>query len=343
MSNLKLKCMRKLIGLFALLTLLGLQVGFAQTREITGTVIDKNDGSPLPGVSIRVKNNMTLGTATDVNGKFTLKVPENAVLIVTYIGMQTQEIVVTGKTNITIEMAPAAETLGEVVVVAYGTQTREAAVGSVGTVSASELKDIPTISVDNALQGKVAGVQVNSTTGQPGAATQIRIRGFSSVNAGMEPLYVIDGVPMTTGSGTSMLSTNNLLNSLNSKDIEQMTILKDASAAAIYGSRAANGVVLITTKKGREGKTRVNLSASYGFSKLANDNNYHPMGANDIYRYMRAAIINSGFDPSTYSGLSGTPAGFFASENLPDNVKTVNWEDLAFRTAHVQDYQLSFF
>lgn len=158
----------------------------------------------------------------------------------------------------------------------------------------------------------------------------------------MEPLYVVDGVPVATGNYSYFTSTGNVLASLNPKDIESMTILKDAAAASIYGSRAANGVVLITTKSGKEGKTRIRFNANYGISKITNDQDYGMMNAEEIYGYMRTALINSGYDPSTYDGLAGTPAGFFASETLPSDVETYDWEDDMFREATIQEYQLSF-
>ena len=238
--------MRKLIGLFVFLTFVGMQICFAQTREITGTVIDKSDKSPLPGVSISFKNNPSQGTATDVNGKFTLKVNNNDVLVFSFIGMKPQEIAVAGKTNFTVEMEPDAEMLDEVVVEGmYGTQKLGSITGSVATVKEEKLRDRPVANVADALQGQVAGLQVYTASGEPSASFSMRLRGVNSMNASNTPLLIVDGTPVTSSA----------FRALNSNDIENVVLLKDASATAIYGSRAANGVLVISTKRGKMRKT----------------------------------------------------------------------------------------
>ena len=264
MSNLNFKCMRKLIGLFVFLTFVGMQICFAQTREITGTVIDKSDKSPLPGVSISFKNNPSQGTATDVNGKFTLKVNNNDVLVFSFIGMKPQEIAVAGKTNFTVEMEPDAEMLDEVVVEGmYGTQKLGSITGSVATVKQEKLKDRPVANVADALQGQVAGLQVYTSSGEPSAGFSMRVRGVNSMNASNTPLLVVDGNPVTSSA----------FSAINSNDIENVVLLKDASATAIYGSRAANGVLVISTKRGKMGeKPKMQVRAQYGWSQMATDN-----------------------------------------------------------------------
>ena len=187
--------------------------------------------------------------------------------------------------------------LEEVIVVAYGVQKREASTGSVGEVKGSEIQNIPETSIEKMLSGKVAGVQVTATSGQPGASTQIRIRGISSINAGTEPLYVIDGVPVMSGNQSYFTNTGNALSSLNPNDVKSMTILKDAAASSIYGSRAANGVILITTKSGKIGTERINFRASYGIEQLANDNDYRPLTAEEYLTFQRMAVTNAGGNP----------------------------------------------
>ncbi|MBR8537205.1 TonB-dependent receptor [Carboxylicivirga sediminis] len=310
--------------------MVGLQV-IAQTTNVTGTVTDATDGSPIPGVSVFVKGT-TIGTVTTPDGTYRLAVPNDASAIVfSFVGMTTQEVAYTGQTTINAIMKSDAVDVDEVIVVAYGTQRREANTGSVAVIKTDQIKDVPVESVDKAIAGKIAGVQINSTTGQPGAATDIRIRGNGSINAGKEPLIVIDGVPVSSGNFSYFTSTGNILSTINPKDIESMTVLKDASAASLYGSRASNGVILITTKSGKKGQNRFSVTANFGVSKVTNDHDYRVMTADEIYTYKRDAIINSGKDPNTVEG------GFFAAETLPSDIETYNWEESAFRTASMQD------
>ena len=337
MSNLKLKCMRKLIGLFALLTLLGLQVGFAQTREITGTVVDKTDNTPLPGVSVVLKSDRSKGTATDVNGKFTIRVSNNDVLVFTFLGMKDQEIAVAGKNVINVEMSPIAESLEEVVVTAYGVVKREAKTGSITSVGADKLSDTPASSVDKMLAGKMAGVQVTAATGQPGASSQIRIRGTSSINAGNEPLYVVDGIPVMEGNQSYFTNTGNAIASINPNDIESITVLKDAAAASVYGSRAANGVILITTKSGREGKAMFNARAKYGVSWLANDNDFGIMNGPQLLDFQRQAIRNAGYDPDDPTANGGS---YYRPYELLNRPQT-NWMDHFTRLGKMQEYEIN--
>ncbi len=242
MSNLKLKCMRKLIGLFALLCFMGLQICFAQTREITGTVVDKHDKSPLPGVSVVVKGNPSAGVATDVSGKFALRVNDDDVLVFSFIGMKPQEVAVKGQTNIHVELELANEALEEVVITGYGTGKKiGSVVGAVSNVNNQKLEKVVTANFTDALSGQVSGLSVLSSSGDPSKSASIRLRGVSSINASITPLFILDGAPITS----------TLFNSLNPADIESITVLKDAAATSIYGSRAANGVIVITSKKGK--------------------------------------------------------------------------------------------
>ncbi len=291
MSNLKLKCMRKLIGLFVFLTFVGIQICFSQTREITGTVIDKHDKSPLPGVSVVVKGNPSTGVATDVSGKFSLKVNDSDVLVFSFIGMKPQEMAVKGQTNLTIELEPASETLDEVMVVAYGTTKKESFTGSAEVIKTEKLEKRPVANVTKALDGMVTGVQTTSGSGQPGSGSSIVIRGYGSINASQTPLYVVDGIPYAGN-----------VSAINPSDIESLTVLKDASAGALYGSRGANGVILITTKKGDEGKVKVNLKANWGISSRSipryetlNEAEYLEV----LFQSYKNGRISNGSDPQT--------------------------------------------
>jgi len=248
--------MKKFSVFLAFLLFLGVQVVDAQDREITGVVTSADDGLSLPGVSVVVKGT-TIGTITNLDGVYVLSVPETATtLVFSFVGMKTTEVEIGGQSTIDLVMEADILGLDEVVVVAYGVQRKEAKTGSVAVVKADEMKSIPVTSADKLLQGKVAGLQVNSGSGMPGSETEITIRGVGTINAGTEPLYVIDGVPVVSGNFNQVTLTGNVLSSLNPNNIESITVLKDAAAASVYGSRAANGVIVITTKKGQAGKPK---------------------------------------------------------------------------------------
>jgi TonB-linked outer membrane protein, SusC/RagA family len=242
---------------------------FAQSR-VTGRVTSSQDGSPIPFASVVVKGTMT-GVASNENGAYVLdNVPSNAVLIFSSIGFNDLEIQVAGRSVIDAALAPNAEALEETIVVAYGTAKKGTYTGAASVVKQESIKDVPTVSFENALNGKVAGLQMSSTSGQAGSTSSIRIRGIGSMNASNEPLYVIDGVPAISGDAGQMsdytYSTNNVMSTLNPADIESITVLKDAAASSLYGSRAANGVILITTKRGKSGRPTVSFKASVGLS-----------------------------------------------------------------------------
>lgn len=316
---------------------------FGQDIRITGTVTDAANGETIPGASVVVKGT-TQGSITDIDGRYEITTSSNAVLVFSFVGMKTKEVSVGGKTVINVTLESDMVGLEEVVVVGYGVQRREATTGAVSVVSEKDLRNIPVTSPEKLLQGQVAGLQLNSVSGAPGAATQIRIRGFSSINAGQEPLYVIDGVAVVSGDYSSLTSTGNIMASLNPSDIESITVLKDAAAASVYGSRASNGVIIITTKKGKAGEeARLNFRMRSGTSQISNDNGYRIMTPEEIYSYNRQALINSGFDPETYSATAGGALypGFYGPETLPADVETFDWLDAAFRDAKTTDYELS--
>ena len=288
---------------------------------VSGVLTDESD-NPLPGVNVLVKGS-TVGTTSDAQGRFSLSVPdENAILIVSFIGYITQEIPVGNQTSINIKLVPDVTQLGEVVVVGYGTQKKTSVTGAISSVSSEEIAIQPVTNIAQALQGRVAGVTVINN-GAPGAAPIVRVRGVGTVN-NANPLYVIDGFP--TGD----------LNSINPKDIESLEVLKDASAAAIYGSRAANGVILITTKKGSNKKLSVNLEGYYGveqpWQKLDLLNNAQYVD------YASELLLNSGavVPPRIATGMD-QPINSQTSQTFAQT--ETDWQDEMFRTGTIQQYK----
>lgn len=243
---------------------------FAQTIPVSGTVSGMADKMPVPGVTVQVKGTLQ-GTTTDIDGFYKIEAASNAVLVFSFVGMKTLEVPVNGRLNISVSMEEAKVDLGEVVVVGYSTSSKKLISGSVGVVQEEELKDVPLRTIEGVLQGKVAGVSININSGTPGGQNSIKLRGGSSINASNQPLIVVDGVPVITG-GLAQIGYSgqeiDALSDINPNDIETFTILKDASATAIYGARASNGVILITTKKGSLLKTSVNLNTSLGFQTV---------------------------------------------------------------------------
>ena len=232
-----------------------------RVRRVSGTVTGAADNAPIPGVSVSVKGT-TLGTITDNDGKYSLDVPNDVTsLVFSFIGMKSLEAPITGST-LDVVLESDLQEIGEIVAIGYGVKRKGSITGSVGTVEAEKMEQVPVVSFDNALQGQVAGLTVTSSSGRPGAATTVRIRGISSINAGNNPLYIMDGIEISAGE----------FYNLNQNDIEQISVLKDASAASIYGSRAANGVVIITTKRGKTNEeTEVTFRAMSGISILKDE------------------------------------------------------------------------
>ncbi len=247
--------MRKLLSLIVMLVM-SVTMLLAQNKTITGVVTSAEDGEPVIGASIVVPGT-GVGTVTDINGQFSLSIPENAKTIrVSYVGMSTQDVKVSSKMNITLSSDD--EVLEEVMVVAYGTSKKSSFTGSASSVNSKKMELRPITSATKALEGQTTGVLTTSGSGQPGESGKIVIRGFGSINASQDPLYVVDGIPFSGN-----------ISSINPSDIESMTVLKDASAGALYGARGANGVVMITTKKGKEGKAKVMWRSTLGWSDRA--------------------------------------------------------------------------
>ncbi|AGA78857.1 SusC/RagA family TonB-linked outer membrane protein [Echinicola vietnamensis] len=299
----------------------------AMEKVITGTVVSSEDNSPLPGVSILLKGSGT-GTVTDIDGKFTLEVPdEGAVLIFSSIGFVKQEVSVGDQTNLNITMEADLQQLGEVVVVGYGTQRKKDITGAVASVGEKDFNTGMSVAPEQLMQGKVAGVNIVQNSGQPGAASTVRIRGVNSISAGNDPLYVIDGVPMQFNSANNFVSSmqgsspfssegTNPLNSINPSDIESIDILKDASATAIYGSRGANGVIIITTKNKSGGET-LTYDTYVGVSNIRKT---LPVLSADQYR--------------NYAEENGL--------NYPDEGANTFWQDEIFRSAVSQNHNVAF-
>lgn len=250
--------MHRLLKLFMLFSLV---TTAAVAQVVTGRVTSAVDGSPLPGVSILVKGT-TNGTTTDSDGRFSLNVPDigSAVLTMSFIGFKAQEVPVNNRTTIDITMEEDVTTFNEVVVIGYGTQKRSDLTGAVGSVNEEKLRERPATSLNQAMSGKIAGVQVNTNSGRPGGKTNVRIRGFSSINSSNNPLYVVDGVQLPQGNQDQFSQS---IDYLNPNDVVSIEVLKDASSTAIYGARGANGVILITTKRGKAGEGRITYDVDF--------------------------------------------------------------------------------
>ena len=276
-----------------MLTLIFFGVSSAQkkTVAVSGVVISSEDNTPIIGASVLAVEYPRQGALTDAQGHFRLQLPEDAkTLRISYLGYLTKTVALTGK-ELRILLESSEKSLDPVVVAAYGTQRKSSLTGATASVKGSDLANAKVESVDKALAGKVSGIRVASQTGDPGAAGTIQIRGVGSINGSTDPLYVVDGVPITVGNYGIPGTSSNTLSSINPEDIESITVLKDAASASLYGSRAANGVVVITTKQGKQGKTRFNFKSSLGFSQVAT-NSYEVMNAEERYAYQREAYIN---------------------------------------------------
>ncbi|NEU10339.1 TonB-dependent receptor [Flavihumibacter sp. R14] len=322
--------MKKILLLFLVLELF-LNTSFAQNRTISGKVIAATDGLPLPGVTVTVKGS-SIGTQTDAAGLFQLNVPSSSsTLVFKYIGFKILELPVSSGT-INATMEEDQRQLSEVVVVGYGTQTRQDVTGSISSIKAKDIANLPLPTFETALQGRAAGVFINSGSGKLGQAINIRIRGISSVSASNQPLFVIDGQPVISQSLGSATEPDNPLSSIAPEDIQSIDVLKDASAAAIYGSRAANGVILVTTKSGTQGKSSVSVGYYTGFSKPTRKQEF--LNAAQYKELFGEAATNMGYDPAEeFEAESGTT-------DWNENYDT-NWADQAFQDGAISQYNVS--
>ncbi len=315
-------------------------VSFAQTKTISGIITDQSS-TPLSGATVKVKNGNT-SAITNASGYFKMIVPEaTKVITVSYVGMASQDVAVTNQSEIAVKLESGNSTLNEVVVIGYGATRRANVNSSIASVTEKDIKGLVVAGVDQALQGKVAGVSVTNNTGQPGGGVSLRVRGITSVN-GNEPLYVIDGVPILSNTssvpqdqlgGQAGQSSQSVLATLNPADIASIDILKDASAQAIYGSRGGNGVVLITTKKGRAGEGKLNYDVYYGWQSVRKKL--------DVLNLKQYAQYYNSIVPEVRAAGNGLDTiGEFANPAVLG--KGTDWQDELFQTGNVQNHQLSF-
>jgi len=305
------------ILLLSALQILSVHV-FAQTNTITG-VVKTSTGEPLAGATVNVKGK-TNATTSDAAGSFTLTVPANSkALVISFVGMETKEITLTGQTNMEVSLSASGNDLADVVVIGYGSQLKRAVTGAVQTINTKELRDIPVSQITQKLQGRLAGVQINQTTGKPGQGMSVRIRGQFSISAGSDPLYVVDGFPITGSIGA-----------LNPDEIENISVLKDAASTSLYGSRAANGVVLITTKFAKKGQTNIGFNTFVGMQQVPERGRIKMMNAVDFAQFKKEYYQDAGQavpvefqNPSQYEG------------------KNNDWYGALLRKAPLQSYNLT--
>ena len=318
----------------------------SKKKRVTGVVKDVM-GEPLIGANVVEKGRSTNGVITDFNGKFTLEVDESASLVVSYIGYLAQDIPTKGKGDFHIILKEDTNTLDEVVVTGYGDFKKATYTGSASVLTTEKLEALPVVSVGQMIESNIPGISVVAgTSSQPGAKTTLRVRGIASMNASTEPLYVLDGVPIPSydlSNFTSMSEAGGMgfIETLNPADIESITVLKDAASASLYGAKGANGVVLITTKKGKEGKLRVNMAAKYGITDFAYT--YRPlMGGEERRKLIHEGLVNFQLD----KGVSEQEAQQYADANIDQYAKRLpqgysDWESALFKTGYQQDYNLS--
>jgi TonB-linked SusC/RagA family outer membrane protein len=343
-------------------------------RVVRGKVTDVADKQGIPGVSVSVKGQTGGTVATNNDGSFTISVPSNnSILVFSYVGFSTKEVPVGTQSNLNVALSSSNQELDEVMVVAYGTAKRSTFTGSANNFNLDKNKEMPNTSFQNGLVGRLPGVQVTQSSGQAGSTPSIRIRGTGSINASNEPLYVIDGVPMNAG-GAGQLSdytyaTNNLMNTINPADIESITVLKDAAASSLYGSRAANGVIIINTKRGKTGKPKIDFRTSLGLTPSWATDNYETASVEEqvemlyrIFHDVRTSAGQSEAAGNTYAltqlnnrfnrhGYRFTTDGTALNAKvnilgMTDGIENregryFDWEDALFRTAKYQTNDLS--
>lgn len=313
-----------------------------QVTTVSGTVVDES-GLPIIGATI-VAEKVEGGTVTDDNGKFELTIPggtRKIKLKVSFIGMTTQEMTITVGMPVTITLREDVTMLSDVVVIGYGTEKKKNIAGAVSNITAEELTKTSVESIQKALQGKVSGVQIITANGTPGGAVSVNIRGRSTFSGGTAPLYIIDGVQMVTGDqSTGIVKSTDVLSTLNPEEIESIDILKDGASASIYGAQAANGVVLITTKKGKEGKTKISVKLSGGMQQIGNKLDL--LTASQVAELDLLAMKNRyGVNSSEYLGRLSQYQGFGWGDDGFSNAQTTDWYDVIYRTAYTSDAQIS--
>lgn len=327
---------RKLMLLMTCL-MIGIGLVNAQISKVTGNVTSEEDGLPVVGASVLVKGT-TVGTVTDIDGNFTLtNVPSSAgTLVISFIGMQSQEVKI--KSNVNVVLKSDAEVLDEVVVTGYGVQRKASFTGAASIVGEEAIAKKNDANFVKVLEGSVPGVQMNNSTSMPGVWGSVYIRGRASLNSGTQPLYVIDGMPVNSDTDAIRTSDNNMvdpMSSINPADIESITVLKDAAATAIYGSRAANGVIVVTTKKGSEGKFNLNLDIKQGFVSMGNNNMDFANAEESMKLFTDGLTAYQGGDwQENYNYLADNYFGW-------DRKTSTDWMDAITRKGYYQDYNLS--
>jgi iron complex outermembrane receptor protein len=327
----KIRIMKKHYLLLKVLFLvLGLAIGsqgFAQGIKVTGKVTDASDGKTIPGVTILVQNTTT-GTITDIDGRYSLTVDPGTTLVFSFVGYNTQEVLVGAQTTIDVELTSSITELEEAVIIGYGTVKKSDATGSIATISSADFNRGAITSPQELLVGKTTGVVITSSGGAPGASSTIRVRGGSSLNTSNDPLIVIDGVPIDN---SSISGSPNILATINPNDIESFTVLKDASATAIYGSRASNGVIIITTKRGTSaGSQKLKISYNGNISMNTIPNTLEVLSG-DEFRSLAQELKDKGF-----SGLNNKALKRLGSENT-------DWQSQIYESSMTQDHNLSFY
>lgn len=334
-------CMRNLILLMLLLAF-GLQNAWAQTKPISGTIVD-SDGEPLVGVTVIIKGT-DVGTVTNASGKYMISAKKGDTLVLRFIGMNTKEVEVRNRNRIDVTMSFSNTVLGEVVAIGYGTQKRVDVTGAVSSVNADVVEMRPVFSVEDALTGRISGVRVEAPDGTPGADTKLRIRGATSLTADSRPLYIIDGFPSET-------------NIVNPGDVESIDVLKDAASTAIYGSRGANGVVIITTKKGKKNKINVNFSGTTGVQTVSKKldllDNYQFAKKNDLFGFFyvpQESFDLNNYDINAYTFFQDAESNYYLVSNknqyrdpkyYKEDAISTNWQNEMFRTAKFNDYRIN--
>lgn len=313
----------------------------AQNLTVSGSVTDP-EGYPLDGATIMVKGT-TRGVSVNSDGRYELSVPADAVLVASYLGYLSQEKQVGGEHTVNFILSEDTAYLDDVIVVAYGTMSKSDFTGSASQVSGDALAQSSRESIDKGMVGKVAGVRIASDNGDPGSAGSVQIRGVGSISAGTSPLYVIDGVVMSSSTAGDLqvgYKSMGVLNSINPEDIESMTVLKDAAAASLYGSRAANGVIIITTKRGKQGKTTVSYNGEAGVASKANRKAFRMLDGPQFLQYLTDAGNNAyAMNPAYSYGFTGEEIASMTAD--PSGKTSTDWTDQLFRPALMHNHQIS--
>ena len=331
----------KLSGIVTLIMVLVTQFSIGQEKSISGMVNDQ-DGLPLPGVNVLVKGT-TNGTQTDFDGNYIIQASEGQTLVFSYLGQRTVERIIGASNTIDVQMEEDASLLEEVIVVGYGTQSKRTLTDNIAKLTSDDISEVPNPNLQNALVAKAAGVQVTQTNGKVEGGINIRVRGAASISGGTQPLYVLDGIPLVDPIGGNNdvgngAPTNPLL-TLSANEIESIDILKDASSAAIYGARGANGVVLITTKRGKQGKASFSLNLSQGFSEPTNKREW--LNAAEYIELFTEAAINSFGEADGRAEAEATFDFLAGDTDWRTGQVDTNWSDLAFQNGYQTDADFS--